>query len=96
MQTHVVIPVKNLAQAKSRLSTALDAVERRALVLEMLGRMLHLLLGMRRHGSDRRGLGVDQRRAGARFCRAARGAVYAGCCWLDVNGALDSTGHAAP
>jgi 2-phospho-L-lactate guanylyltransferase len=51
MQTHVVIPVKELAQAKSRLALTLGADERRALVLEMLGRMLDLLLMMRQNGS---------------------------------------------
>jgi 2-phospho-L-lactate guanylyltransferase len=47
MQIHAVVPVKALDRAKSRLAGRLGADERRALVIEMLGRVLATLLGCR-------------------------------------------------
>lgn len=40
MQLHIVVPVKDLARAKSRLAGHLPPAERQALVLQMLGRAL--------------------------------------------------------
>ncbi len=45
MPIHAVVPVKGLEGAKSRLSDALNPDERRALVIEMLGRVLAALRG---------------------------------------------------
>lgn len=47
MEIHAVVPVKALAHAKSRLASRLSAEERRALVREMLHRVLATLLGCR-------------------------------------------------
>jgi 2-phospho-L-lactate/phosphoenolpyruvate guanylyltransferase len=47
MQIHAVVPVKSLDRAKSRLAGLLGLAERRALVLEMLGRVLTTLLACR-------------------------------------------------
>lgn len=43
MQLHAIVPVKALERAKSRLAGVLSPVERRLLVLEMLGRVLTAL-----------------------------------------------------
>lgn len=47
MPIHAVVPVKRLERAKSRLAGALSPGERRALVIEMLGRVLSTLLSCR-------------------------------------------------
>lgn len=45
MNVHIVVPVKDLRRAKSRLTELLAPEERRTLVLEMLRRVLTVLLG---------------------------------------------------
>jgi 2-phospho-L-lactate guanylyltransferase len=47
MEIHAVVPVKALDRAKSRLAGRLNTGERRALVVEMFGRVLTTLLGCR-------------------------------------------------
>ena len=43
MMLHAIVPVKSLAQAKSRLAGTLTPNERRALMIEMLGRVVRVL-----------------------------------------------------
>lgn len=44
-EIHAIVPVKELARAKSRLAEVLSPAARRRLMLMMLGRLLHLLTG---------------------------------------------------